>query len=73
MSCVSFNQPEIANALAFVYKDRIVCKLFSQIEVLKNINVNAQVTTRLNKTEGFNVSTDGNGFLVLQTQKLQQI
>lgn len=63
MPDICFRQPEIVNALTFVYKDRIVCKLFSQIEVLKNVNVDATVVTNFGKSEEFNVSTDENGFV----------
>lgn len=45
MDSVCFKPSEIVNALVFAYKDRIICKLFSQIEVLKNTNVGAKITT----------------------------
>ena len=67
---INFSPAEIVNMLAFVYKDTIVCKLFSQLEVLKNVNVSAKIAEQLDQTEEFNMSTDENGFVTFQTKPL---
>ena len=63
MPSVDFGKPDVVKVLAFVYRDTVLCKLFSQTEVLKDVNISAKLTTISENSYECEVTTDQNGYV----------